>query len=153
MTAISTKVQLPDIVASTYINAPVERTYASLTTAEGWNSWFTSETTLDLRPGGKIRLVWKNWGVENMDVEDGGAILEVRPNDRFSFHWQTDISQTKVTFTLQRRGEGTLLTVTDAGWKADEVNRFLGCAVGWGEAITLLKFYLEHGVIYGKVPN
>lgn len=24
----------------------------------------------------------------------------------------------------------------------------LECAAGWGEAITLLKFYLEHGLIY-----
>ena len=26
------------------------------------------------------------------------------------------------------------------------------CAAGWGEALTLLKFYLEHGVTYGEVP-
>jgi hypothetical protein len=28
----------------------------------------------------------------------------------------------------------------------------LGCATGWGEALTLLKFYLEHGITYGTVP-
>ena len=26
------------------------------------------------------------------------------------------------------------------------------CATGWGEALALLKFYLEHGVVYGEVP-
>ena len=24
----------------------------------------------------------------------------------------------------------------------------LECAAGWGEALTLLKFYVEHGVVY-----
>jgi hypothetical protein len=28
----------------------------------------------------------------------------------------------------------------------------IGCATGWGEALTLLKFYLEHGLTYGAVP-
>jgi hypothetical protein len=25
------------------------------------------------------------------------------------------------------------------------------CAAGWGEALALLKMYLEHGVTYGRV--
>ncbi len=29
---------------------------------------------------------------------------------------------------------------------------FAMCASGWGEALTLLKFYLEHDVVYGSVP-
>ncbi len=28
----------------------------------------------------------------------------------------------------------------------------LSYACGWGEALTLLKFYLEYGITYGDVP-
>ena len=34
----------------------------------------------------------------------------------------------------------------------DDVEAALGCAAGWGEALTLLKFYLESGTKYGEVP-
>jgi uncharacterized protein YndB with AHSA1/START domain len=153
MNRISTELMLPDIVASTYIDASQQRVYGCLTTAEGWNSWFTKETTVDLRPGRTIRLVWKNWGVLHTDLEECCKIIEVEPNERFSFNWQTDNPLAKVTFMLEKHGAGTLLTVTESGYKAAKLDRFLECAIGWGEAITLLKFYLEHGAIYGQVPK
>jgi len=29
----------------------------------------------------------------------------------------------------------------------------LECASGWGEALTLLKFYIEHGIVYAQLKK
>jgi len=148
---------LPAVKYSTYVNAPVEKVFKTLTTAEGWNGWFTKEMKLDLRPGGSIEFVWRDWAVGHVDFEDGGKIQEVVPNERFSFTWHRDYTPTTVTFTLKRLGSGTVVEVSDAGYKLDELSHeycgFAGCASGWGEAITLLKMYIEHGITYGAVPK
>ncbi len=50
-------------------------------------------------------------------------------------------------------GEGTLVELVETGYILDDVNDLVGCAVGWGEAMTLLKFYLEKNITYGIVPE
>ena len=54
------KIQVPDIEQATYINAPVQKVYETLTTASGWNAWFTRETTLDPKVGGEFVMRWRN---------------------------------------------------------------------------------------------
>lgn len=156
MTITSDKVLLPAIKTSVYINATPERVYETLTTGKGWNAWFTQGSQVDAHVGGKVSLIWKNWGTNNVDVEDGGPVLEALPNKRFSFRWHGKRNPTTVTFDLEKRGSGTVLNLSDSGYQSDDMTTdcgFLDCAIGWGEALTLLKFYLEHGVIYGEVPK
>src|SRR5689334_1953581 len=43
---------LPAIKWMSYIAAPIDRVYRTLTTAEGWDAWFTRGTSLEARPGG-----------------------------------------------------------------------------------------------------
>ena len=146
------KFAAPTIEHVTYINAPIEEVYRTLTTAEGWDSWFTDGTMLDAVPGGQIRLRWVNFGTERITAEDGGPVLEVETNRRFVFQWQPGTSATTVAFDLDRLGTGTRVRVRESGYSMDDVETAIGCAAGWGEALTLLKFWLERGVIYGEVP-
>ncbi|MEH7389731.1 hypothetical protein V7149_26010 [Bacillus sp. JJ1503] len=37
----------------TYIKASLDKVYETLTTAEGWNAWFTDHTVLHLDENGK----------------------------------------------------------------------------------------------------
>ena len=136
----------------TYIHAPIDKVYETLTTAEGWDSWFTDGTTLDAVPGGKIRLRWIDFGAERMTTEDGGPVLEAQTNRKFVFQWQPGKSATTVAFDLDRLGTGTRVRVAASGHSMDDVETAIGCAAGWGEALTLLKFWLERGVTYGEVP-
>lgn len=59
-----------------------------------------------------------------------------------------------MTFSLQPRAQGTRAEVTVRGYGLDDdgIAVSLDRACGWGEALTLLKFYLEHRVIFGPVP-
>lgn len=161
MPDVAARAQTLDIATKTYIAVPPEKVWTCLTTAEGWRSWFVAECELDLRVGGRIRLVWKNWGVDHIDHPDGGAIKEVVPQKRFSFEWHEDEAlaggkPTTVTFELVPHSGGTIVKLTDTGYPASELSKFCGyadCCLGWGEAMTLLKFYLEHGVRYTAVPK
>lgn len=150
MRMTSTKASLPAIRYSTYIDAPIEKVFKTLTTAEGWDGWFTKGMKLDLRPGGEIEFVWRNWAVDHVNFEDGGKVVEVKPNEKFSFTWHRNTTPTTVTFKLKKLERGTSVEVTDDGYKLEEISHeyggFAGCASGWGEAITLLKVYVEHGI-------
>jgi uncharacterized protein YndB with AHSA1/START domain len=163
---------LPAIKWMSYIEAPIGRVYRTLTTAEGWDAWFTSGAALDARVGGRFLLRWNHaeghrvslWGPVHTGMEVGGPVVAVVPEERFAFEWTTAGHPTTVDFRLAARGGGTVVTVTESGYTAEDLgatgvvgqvdNRspFAMCASGWGEALTLLKFFLEHGVTYGKVP-
>jgi uncharacterized protein YndB with AHSA1/START domain len=146
---------MPPISYSTFIDAPQDRVYTELTTGEGWDHWFTTKARIDARPGGTYSFIWKNFGGDRETLELTGPVLEAEPNKAFSFRWGSGEGMTTVKFTLEPMGGGTLLRVTESGYSYSErdVTSCLNCACGWGEALTLLKFYLEHGVTYGEVPE
>ncbi len=166
---------LPLIRWKSFIAVPVDRVYRTLTTAEGWDGWFTRGTTLDARDGGQLRLRWNNaerdghrvtlWGPVHTGLEIGGPVVAADPNSRFAFEWTTACHPTTVDFRLAPQGPGTLVTLTESGYAESDLrptgivgqmadhSPFAMCASGWGEALTLLKFYLEHGITYGRVPT
>lgn len=145
--------EVPAIEHSVYINASPDEVYDTLTTGVGWDAWFTNGTTVDPRQGGEIRLRWKNFGAGHITTEDGGTVLEAVTNQKFVFQWSPSNHPTTVSMTLVPRGEGTLLTVRETGYELNDLKAFMNCATGWGEALTLLKFYLEYGLTYGSVPD
>lgn len=138
----------PAIKHQTYIKSKQEKVFHTLTTAAGWNAWFTDRTTIEwnMDGTGEIRLRWATMG-EKL-IEDGGKIIEAIPYESFTFQWCPGVSQTTVTFKLLPYREGTLVVLEEHGYSNKEINACIGCAIGWGEALTLLKIFLEHGLVY-----
>ncbi|MBS4195288.1 SRPBCC family protein [Lederbergia citri] len=134
-----------------YIKAPSEKVYKTLTTAEGWNAWFTDHTVLymDENGGGKINLCWSNYGSKKENIKDGGAILAAVPNKSFIFQWSPGENPTTVQFELRPYKDGTLLLLDESGYASSpkDISACIGCAVGWGEALALLKIFIEYGII------
>lgn len=146
--------EVPSIRHATYIKSAPERVYQTLTTSEGWDAWFTQGTSIDPRPNGKIILRWKDFAAEHWTMEDGGPVLAAEPNRKFVFQWSPGKAPTTVTILLKQLGEGTRVELTESGYTTeDDPVTLVNCAAGWGEALTLLKFYLEHGITYGQVPS
>ncbi|HEX9067789.1 MAG TPA: SRPBCC domain-containing protein [Ktedonobacterales bacterium] len=143
--------ELPPISQTTYIAAPITNVYETLTTSRGWDAWLTTGTTLDARPGGEICLRWHEWGPNHDTVTDHGAVVEALPGRRFAFHWHPGGGTSLVSFDLESLGLGTIVRLTDSGHSS--MSTLVACAAGWGEAMALLKMYLEHGVTYGPVPR
>jgi uncharacterized protein YndB with AHSA1/START domain len=166
---------LPPIRWKSYIDAPIERVFRTLTTAEGWDAWFARGTTLDARPGGRIVLRWNDaeasrhrvtlWGAGHAGLEAAGPVLAAEAPHRFAFEWTTAGHPSTVDFRLESRGPGTIVEVTETGYAEADLGAtgatgriadrspFAMCASGWGEALTLLKFYLERGLTYGPIPS
>lgn len=71
------------------------------------------------------------------------------------FRWPSHGLTTTVSFTLTSRGPDTLVELLETGYDSSEegLAGLVECAGGWAEAVTLLKFYLEHGTTYGTVPD
>jgi uncharacterized protein YndB with AHSA1/START domain len=141
-----------EIRVATLVRAAPERVYDGIATAAGLDGWFTTGATVDARPGGEIRLRWKNWGPDRVTLEDGGPVLEARRPERFVFQWSPDDSSylIPVEIDFEPCDEGTVIRVrqhghrdTPNGWQT-----LIQCASGWGEALTLWKFYVEHGIRY-----
>lgn len=140
-----------EIRHSTWIRSSPTDIYRALTTPEGLDSWFT-KSTVNPVPGGEIRFHWVDWGPDHITTEDGGPVLEAIPSERFVFQWHPDTPDyaTTVEIMIEPSEDGTIVSLREYGF-ADTPSASLAminCATGWGEALTLLKFYLEHGIHY-----
>lgn len=137
------------IKQATFIKAPAATIYDVITTGAGWDAFFTHGAEVNPRPGGHIMFRWKNWGPEFYTGSDGGPVLEADPPRRFVFQWGVKYRST-ITFDLTEEHGGTTVRLTDRGHPDTPEGRarILECAAGWGEALTLLKFYIEHGIVY-----
>lgn len=141
---------LPDIRFATIVRAPRERVYDALTRAEELDSWFTTGAEVDQRPGGEMVWRWLDWGPDRVTAEDRGPVLEARPPERFVFRWQAPLGGTTVEIDFEEHPDGTLVRLREHGYPDTDEGRqrLLDCASGWGEALTLLKLHVEHGLRY-----
>ena len=143
---------VPPISHSVLIRAEPERVYDAFTTSEGLDGWFTTGASVDSRPGGEMVWRWKEWGPEKVTTETRGPVLEAERPARYVFQWGTEDRESTTTIELnfEKVAEGTVVHLKEHGYQPTErgLKACLSCATGWGEALTLLKFYVEHGITY-----
>jgi len=133
----------------TLVKADRKKVFDALTTEKGLDGWFTNGSKIDLKASGFIKFKWVDWGPDKVTTEAIAPIIEVKVPERLVFKWWDD-HYTTVEFTFEEVPEGTLVSVNEHGYQdtVEGHRRCLECAVGWGEALTLLKFYVEHGLRY-----
>ncbi len=140
------------IVHATLVRARPEVVYDAMTTAEALDEWFTEGAEVNRKEGGHIKFRWKDWGADKSTSEDGGPIIVAERPRRFSFKWfpAGDTYSTTVEMDFEPTDEGTIIRLKECGYRDDPKSKraMLACATGWGEALTLLKFYVEHGNRY-----
>jgi uncharacterized protein YndB with AHSA1/START domain len=124
--------------------------YDTITDAKKWDSFFTTGMVLDTKPDGVCSFAWKDWGPDKYTLKIPGQVLEARRPGLFSFKWGQSDKETTVQFELIAKDNGTIVTLTEDGYRDTPEGRanIVDCASGWGEAATLLKFYIEHGITY-----
>ena len=141
-----------EIAHAALVRAPREEVYDAFATARGLDAWFTTGAEVDARPGGVMHWRWNEWGPDGVTAEDPGRVLEARRPERFVFEWHGAGRDhpTTVELDFEEHAEGTVVRLRERGYPdtPDGRRRFADCAAGWGEAITLLKFYVEHGLRY-----
>jgi len=143
---------MDEILHSVLVRASPEKAWDALATAQGLDSWFTCGSRIDAVPGGELFLNWEDWGPDHVTTNDTGLVLEAERGKRFVFEWHPDnpTYTTTVEFTFELVDIGTLVRLREHGYHDTDsgLRAMLECAVGWGEALTLLKFYVEKGLVY-----
>lgn len=116
-----------------YIDASPEVVFEVMSRPEHVRCWWPDDASYELRPGADGTITFG-------DPADGGAVvtlspLEIDPPHSFSFRWTHPAGTTPaagnsllVTFQLQPSGGGTLLKLTETGfremgWSPAEVER------------------------------
>ena len=132
---------IPDIVQTQIFNAPLQKVWDAVATADGIAAWFMPN---DFQPvAGHAFTIHSPYG-------DSPCVLqEIDPPNRLVFKWGKDWV---ITFALKDLGEITEFTLIHSGWSADTVTEFgEGHAVvrdrmnqGWDSSVLpKLKAYVE----------
>lgn len=139
----------------TFIARPPEQVYDTLTSAGKWDEFFTTGMELDPKPGGVCAFAWKDWGPDKYTLKVQGKVIEAQRPSLFVFQWGPEEKATTIRIELEATEHGTVLTLTEEGYRdtSEGFAMMLECASGWGEAITLLKFYMEHGLVYNSAVS
>ena len=138
-----------EVKNSVFIKAPRAKVYDAFATAEGLDAWFTRGARVDARPGGTILFRWVDWGAErNINEEAPGRVIEAKRPERFVFEWGRPGEETTVEIQFEEREGGTLVKLREYGFH--EIANVVGNAGGWGEALTLAKFWVEHRIAINR---
>jgi len=134
----------------TIVRAEPERVFDAIATADGLDAWFTSGTTLEAKAGGALIFRWVDWGLEKFTGEMAGNVIESNRPGKFVFRWPVDSDgyMTTVTITIEATEEGSIVRLVEGEYEKGEVGNqdMLNRASGWAQALTLMKFRVEHGV-------
>lgn len=133
-----------EVKHSTLIRAPREKVYDAFATADGLNAWFTTGAQIDARPGGAMLFRFVDWDAEKINAEFPGRVIEAKRPSRFVYEWGESGKESVVEIDLEEREGGTLVRLREHGFR--EIGSVIGNAAGWGEAMTLWKFWVEHRI-------
>jgi uncharacterized protein YndB with AHSA1/START domain len=129
------------------IDAPPSVVWSIVTEAQHLAGWFSDEAEIDLIPGGRILLTWREHGTYE------GRVETVEPPRQFAFRWQTrdgafsEMNSTLVVMTLQAEDARTRLRVVESGfatlpWRDDARTRYAEeNAQGWLTELGELRDY------------
>lgn len=106
---------LPEIRKTVVINAPIEKVWKAVSTAEGIASWWMPST---FEP-----IVGRDFILHAGQYGDSPCrVTEITPMNRVSFDWGKDWH---LTFDLKELEDGkTEFTLIHSGWDAEKVTEF-----------------------------
>ncbi|MEF2966814.1 SRPBCC domain-containing protein [Paenibacillus sp. M1] len=105
---------LPDIRHTISLNAPIDKVWDAVATAEGLSAWFMP-SDLQAVEGHRFHLQAGPFG------ESPCEVTLVDPPHKLAFKWGKDWT---LTFELEEREGGTLFTLIHGGWTAEQVTEF-----------------------------
>lgn len=122
-------VEIGTIEREIYVEASPEVLFEVVSRPEHVREWWPDEAWYDVAPGSAGEIVFSDVGGER--IAESLTVLEVRPPETFSFRWtEHDLL---VTFSLTPSGTGTLLRMTETGFRE----------IGW-EVAQLEELYQDH---------
>lgn len=121
------------------INASPATVFEVITSPEHLKEWWPDEAVIEATPGAIGELVFGDRSSPDAQIPQV-TVVEAEPPRLFSFRWvypegeaAREDNSLLVTFELFERGDGTLLRMTETGWREK----------GW-EIAVLEEQYREH---------
>jgi uncharacterized protein YndB with AHSA1/START domain len=155
------------IEKKTLLHAPLNRVWRALSDSTEFGTWFGMKFESPFAPGAVMRGIIVPTTVD-AEVAKGqkayeGLAFEIvveqmEPERLFSFRWhpgavEPDVDYsveptTLVTFALEQKTDGVMLTVTESGFDRIPLERrvkaFAQNERGWSMVVTLIAKYLDH---------
>jgi uncharacterized protein YndB with AHSA1/START domain len=85
-----------------------------------------------------------DWDAEKVNAEFPGRVIEAKRPSRFVYQWGEPGKESTVEIDLEEHEGGTLIRLREHGFR--DTRSALGNATGWGEVMTLWKFWVEHRI-------
>ncbi|MCM3718078.1 SRPBCC family protein [Fictibacillus phosphorivorans] len=101
---------LPDIKQTALFNAPIQKVWSSVSTAEGISSWFM--------PNDFKAEEGHEFHIQSPFGPSPCKVLVIDEPHKISFSWDTD--GWVVTFLLKEQGDKTEFTLIHSGWKEED---------------------------------
>jgi uncharacterized protein YndB with AHSA1/START domain len=127
------------------IAAPPDKVYAALATEAGMRSWWTADTTMDARVGGKAVF-----GFGRRATTFRMTVETLEPGKRVVLSCQGEPEEwngTRLTWTITPEKTGAVLRFAHANWKVMSDMACL-CNSTWGELMYRIK-----GAAEGAAPG
>lgn len=128
------KKDLPDIIRSIVIEAPIEKVWKGISSSEALAAWFLPN---DFQPvlGHEFTLVSQPQPERGWDGLIRCKVMELEPPTKLGFTWTGGGLEHYVTFELEEKVGKTELTLTHAGWRAEQSEVREIMYDGWGYLI------------------
>ena len=108
---------------------PPEKVWRALTEPELLARWLLPVIGLELREG--AAFTFRTQPYPGWDGTVNCRVLEIVPHRRLSYAWTVPFLDTVVTFSLAPSAAGTLLSIVQSGFKAEQKREFGGARYGW----------------------
>jgi uncharacterized protein YndB with AHSA1/START domain len=135
------------------IDAPADAVWRALTDGDEIRRWFSTNASIEPRPGGRYEISWDGDWTWTMEIADWEPPRRLRLVDRtarpFDLEGQPQAAQVAVEvmleFMLEARGGQTTLRLVHSGFGSgaawdDEID---GISHGWPVELRILRHYLE----------
>ena len=127
------------------VDAPPDRVYRMWADADTMSQWLSYQVQGSLLPGARSVLVFPRRRIE-IDV------LEAEPDTHFKFRWlhsgDAELA-TDVTISIQKKGWGSVITLTDGPYETDVpelMDEYARAIEIWAAGLTQLRASVDYSV-------
>jgi uncharacterized protein YndB with AHSA1/START domain len=133
---------MTDLFHNVPINAAPDKVYAAIATQAGMQGWWTRDTTMTAKVGGKAEFGFDNRGMVFRMTDD-----DLKPNRSVRLNCSGDHPEwagTTLEWRVEPTPDGSVLKFIHRGWR--ETTDFASsCNSMWGQLMFRLKAFVETG--------
>ena len=134
----------------TKIKRPVADVFDAVVSSERMLGYFVDGASSDLIEGTTVIWRWDHYGEYPVVVKKvvANELIELALDSKEWDKTATEAYEVKVIFEFEELNDGTMLSISEEGWKSDAdglKGSHENCS-GWTHMAMCLKAYIEHGI-------